>query len=100
MGWQCGQTPNNTEEGLRERMTSQAMSLVKTILFDEDNASVVGIDLLLDVQMEITLSSESCLFCKTQFMGKPRKHKSTGEALNIATCSQDCCEFPQDPEGV
>lgn len=48
-------------------MTSQAMFMVKIILFDEDNATVEGNDLLLDIQMEIRLSSESCLFCKSQF---------------------------------
>lgn len=74
--------------------------MVKIILFDEDNATVEGNDLLLDVQMEITLFWESCLFCKSQFMGKPRKHKSTMEVLSIAMCTQTCCEFPQDPEGV
>lgn len=30
--------------------------MVKIILFDEDNATMEGNDLLLDVQMEITLS--------------------------------------------
>lgn len=59
-----------------------------------------GNDLLLDVQVEITLSSESCLLCKMQFMGKPREQKAAREVLNIAMCSQDCCESPQDPEGV
>lgn len=71
------------------------------LLFDEDNATVEGNDLLFtQVQSEITLSSESCLFCKTQLMGKPREYKSTREVLNITMCSKDCCEFPQDPEGI
>lgn len=71
------------------------------LLFDEDNATVEGNDLLFtQVQSEITLSSESCLFCKTQLMGKPREHKSTREVLNITMCSKDCCEFPQYPEGI
>lgn len=80
-------------------MTTQAMFIVKVILFDEDNAIMGRNDLLLDVQMEMALS-ESCLFCKIQFMDKPREHKSPRELVNVAMCSQDCCEFPQDPEGV
>lgn len=81
-------------------MPSPATFILKIILFDEDIATVEGNDLLLDVQMKISLSSESSLFSKTQFVGKPREYKSPREVLNIVVCSQECCEFPQDPEGV
>lgn len=69
------------------------MFIVQITLFDENNATVEGNDLLLDIQMEITLSSESCLFGKIQLMGKPREHKSAREVPNIAIVHRTAVNF-------
>lgn len=83
MGWQHGQTPNNTEEGLRERMTSQAMSLVKIILFDENNASMEGNDLLLDGKWKLHCPQKAACSVKLNYWASPENTSPPGKCSTL-----------------